>query len=189
MSILVLEPVGGIAGDMMIGALLHLGAPRAALDEGLRRLALPGVSVDASEVEITGIRAIHVDVRAPQDRQRAGVADGGRVAADDERLRPLLLGCSRGVGVFDRSDDGDAVALGDGVAESALRHPCVGSVSSAQRPIGCQTVFSSRKAAICQGLCESALPWTTRLTFSAASCSSSGASPSAPETSSALTSM
>ena len=47
MSTLVLEPVGGIAGDMMIGALLHLGAPRAALDDGLRRLALPGVSVDA----------------------------------------------------------------------------------------------------------------------------------------------
>ena len=68
MSTLVLEPVGGIAGDMMIGALLHLGAPRAALDDGLRRLALPGVSVDAREVEIAGIRALHVDVRAPRDR-------------------------------------------------------------------------------------------------------------------------
>src|SRR2546429_376439 len=65
---LVLEPVGGIAGDMMIGALLPLGAPRAALDDGLRRLALPGVSVDAREVEIAGIRALHVDVRAPRDR-------------------------------------------------------------------------------------------------------------------------
>ena len=68
MSTLVLEPVGGIAGDMMIAALLHLGAPRAALDDGLRRLALPGVSVDAREVEIAGIRALHVDVRAPRDR-------------------------------------------------------------------------------------------------------------------------
>jgi len=67
-STLVLEPVGGIAGDMMIAALLHLGAPRAALDDGLRRLALPGVSVDAREVEIAGIRALHVDVRAPRDR-------------------------------------------------------------------------------------------------------------------------
>ncbi|HYY51262.1 MAG TPA: nickel pincer cofactor biosynthesis protein LarC [Myxococcales bacterium] len=69
MSILVLEPVGGIAGDMMIGALLHLGAPRVALDEGLRRLALPGVSIDAREVDVAGIRALHVDVRAPQERQ------------------------------------------------------------------------------------------------------------------------
>ena len=68
MSTLVLEPVGGIAGDMMIAALLHLGAPRAALDDGLRRLALPGVSVDAREVEIAGIRALHVHVRAPRDR-------------------------------------------------------------------------------------------------------------------------
>src|SRR5207253_32261 len=43
MSTLVFEPVGGIAGDMVIAALLHLGAPRAALDEGLRLDALaPG---------------------------------------------------------------------------------------------------------------------------------------------------
>ena len=68
MSTLVLEPMGGIAGDMVIAALLHLGAPRAALDEGLRRLGLPGVAVDAREVEIAGIRALHVDVRAPEER-------------------------------------------------------------------------------------------------------------------------
>ena len=69
MSMLVLEPVGGIAGDMLIGALLHLGAPRAALDEGLRGLGLSGVSVDAREVEIAGIRALQVDVRTPPERQ------------------------------------------------------------------------------------------------------------------------
>jgi len=67
-STLVLEPVGGIAGDMMIAALLHLGAPRAALDEGLRSLALAGVSVEPTEVEVAGIRALHVEVRAPQER-------------------------------------------------------------------------------------------------------------------------
>ena len=66
MSTLVLEPVGGIAGDMTLAALLHLGAPRAALDDGLRRLGLPaGVTVEAREVEVAGIRALHVDVRAP----------------------------------------------------------------------------------------------------------------------------
>jgi uncharacterized protein (TIGR00299 family) protein len=63
---LVLDPVGGIAGDMLIAALLHLGAPRAALDEGLRKLAL-GAGLQLSEVETSGIRALHLDVRAPRE--------------------------------------------------------------------------------------------------------------------------
>ena len=56
-------------------------------------------------------------------------------------------------------------------------------------PIGCHTVFSSRKAAISHGLCAVAAPLTTRLTLSAAARSSSGARPSAPVTSIAFTSM
>jgi uncharacterized protein (TIGR00299 family) protein len=65
-STLVLEPVGGIAGDMLIAALLHLGAPRAAIDEGLRKLALDA-ALQVAEVEISGIRALHVEVRAPRE--------------------------------------------------------------------------------------------------------------------------
>ena len=68
MSTLVLEPIGGIAGDMTIAALLHLGAPRSALDDGLQRLGLPGVSVEASEVEVAGICALHVEVHGPAER-------------------------------------------------------------------------------------------------------------------------
>lgn len=65
MSTLCLEPIGGIAGDMLMAALLHLGARREALDEGLARLRLPGVALEVKEVEISGIRALHLDVRAP----------------------------------------------------------------------------------------------------------------------------
>ena len=67
MSTLVLEPIGGIAGDMTLAALLHLGAPRAALDDGLHDLGLPGVSVQAREVEVQGIRALQVEVRGAPD--------------------------------------------------------------------------------------------------------------------------
>jgi uncharacterized protein (TIGR00299 family) protein len=63
---LALEPVGGIAGDMLIAALLHLGAPRAALDEGLRKLGLP-IELAVQEVEVNGIRALHVEVRGPAE--------------------------------------------------------------------------------------------------------------------------
>lgn len=65
MKALVIEPVGGIAGDMLLGALLHAGAPRAALDEGLRKLGLP-ISIEVSEVEVAGIRALHVEVPVPK---------------------------------------------------------------------------------------------------------------------------
>lgn len=66
MSTLVLEPVGGIAGDMMLAALLHLGAPRAGLQEVLAALALPGLAIEVREVEVSGIRALHVEVKAPE---------------------------------------------------------------------------------------------------------------------------
>ena len=66
MTTLVLEPVGGIAGDMLIAALLHLGAPRTALGTGLLALGLP-IEVSVSEVEVSGIRALHVEVKAPDE--------------------------------------------------------------------------------------------------------------------------
>jgi uncharacterized protein (TIGR00299 family) protein len=62
----VLDPVGGIAGDMLLAALLHAGAPRAALDDGLRRLGLP-ITLEVSEAEVSGIRSLHVEVRAPHE--------------------------------------------------------------------------------------------------------------------------
>jgi uncharacterized protein (TIGR00299 family) protein len=65
-STLVLEPVGGVAGDMLIAALLHLGAPRAAIDEGLRKLAL-GAELRLTEVETSGIRALHLDVAGQRE--------------------------------------------------------------------------------------------------------------------------
>jgi len=69
MTVLVLEPVGGIAGDMLLAALLQLGAPRSALEEGVEALGLPGVSLEAREVEVCGIRALQAEVRAPEEHR------------------------------------------------------------------------------------------------------------------------
>jgi len=73
-TVLALEPVGGIAGDMMLAALLHLGAPRSALDESVAALAdasgaldLRGTRVTAEPVEVSGIQALHVEVRVPPE--------------------------------------------------------------------------------------------------------------------------
>ena len=74
MTVLALEPVGGIAGDMMLAALLHLGAPRSALEESVAALAdasgaldLRGTRVTAEPVEVSGIQALHVEVRVPPE--------------------------------------------------------------------------------------------------------------------------
>jgi uncharacterized protein (TIGR00299 family) protein len=73
-KVLALDPVGGVAGDMMLAALLHLGAPRSALDEGLGALAeasgavdLRGTRVEAEPVLVNGVRALHVEVRVPPE--------------------------------------------------------------------------------------------------------------------------
>ena len=60
MTLLALEPVGGIAGDMMLAALLHLGAPRAALDEGLAALAEASGAIDLRGTR--GTRTVYVRI-------------------------------------------------------------------------------------------------------------------------------
>jgi len=71
LTLLALEPIGGVAGDMLVAALLHLGAPRAALDEGIAALAkedagLRSVRVVAAPAEVNGIAALHVTVEIPE---------------------------------------------------------------------------------------------------------------------------
>src|SRR5438128_9245754 len=129
--------------------------------------------------------------RTPQNPPLRRLAHALDIAAHDECLRSLALGCPRRLGIVDLDDDGDSVPLGDCLAESARCHRRQRSLVFAHRywPTGCQTVLSSRKAATSHGLWASASPWTTRLTFAAAARSSSGASPSAVPRSIALTSM
>ena len=55
----------------------------------------------------------------PEDRERRGLPHRRRVAGDDEGLCALRLGGSRGFRVLDGGDHGDAVALGDRMAEAA----------------------------------------------------------------------
>ena len=60
---LYLECKSGISGDMLVGALLDLGASRKKLLAALESLHLPEVSVSISEVMKSGLRACDFDVR------------------------------------------------------------------------------------------------------------------------------
>src|SRR5213593_4757894 len=57
-----LDCVAGLAGDMLLAALLDAGAPEAALREVPVRLGLDGVELELERVERHGIGALHVEV-------------------------------------------------------------------------------------------------------------------------------
>jgi uncharacterized protein (TIGR00299 family) protein len=65
-----LDCVGGVAGDMLLAALLDAGASLDVLREVPRRLGLDGVEIRVTEVERHGCGALHVDVVAPHELDR-----------------------------------------------------------------------------------------------------------------------
>ena len=89
-KILLLEPVGGIAGDMFLGAALDLGLDRTALDGALATLGVPGFRLTATRAESGGVTGTHVDVRVEEARSRA-------------RHLPEILALVEGSGLSDRS--------------------------------------------------------------------------------------
>jgi uncharacterized protein (TIGR00299 family) protein len=61
----VLDPVAGISGDMLLGALVSAGAPREWLQDLPRRLGLNQVRVEVESTERCGIEATKVNVLLP----------------------------------------------------------------------------------------------------------------------------
>jgi uncharacterized protein (TIGR00299 family) protein len=75
-DLLLLEPIGGLAGDMFLAAAIDLGVDRAALEAQLSSLGLPGWRLEVTQVLVSGIAATHVEVRVE------GAPAGARRLAD-----------------------------------------------------------------------------------------------------------
>lgn len=60
----------GIAGDMVLAALIDAGCPLAALQETVRCLKLPGVVLAADKVVKSGLSATHVRVEVPPEARK-----------------------------------------------------------------------------------------------------------------------
>jgi uncharacterized protein (TIGR00299 family) protein len=58
--------IAGIAGDMTLGALIDAGADFVELNATLQGLAIEPFTIAREEVEVQGVRAIKVDVNAPE---------------------------------------------------------------------------------------------------------------------------
>ena len=77
-TIAYLDCIGGLAGDMLLAALLDAGAPHDVLHDAVRRLGLGDVKVEVSRTERHGIAATHVEVieeAAPAERRAQVLID------------------------------------------------------------------------------------------------------------------
>jgi len=82
------DPIGGLAGDMLLAALLDAGAPTQALDDTIAALGLVGVAIDVSRPVRGGLRSTHVEVRTNTGSGRAAAEMRALVVAS--RLAPRV---------------------------------------------------------------------------------------------------
>jgi uncharacterized protein (TIGR00299 family) protein len=86
-----LDCAGGLAGDMLLAALLDAGAPESALREVPRRLGLGEVELQLERVQRHGVGALHLDVVGDHgERTWRSLRDRLGVAAVDDRARAVL---------------------------------------------------------------------------------------------------
>jgi uncharacterized protein (TIGR00299 family) protein len=125
MRIAVVEPFAGIAGDMMVGALLHAGAPFAAVREALGALGLAGFDVSERGVLRCGVAARKFAVAHGEDHHHRGLPT----------ILDLLGRARFGSGIRDRAAAaftrlGEAEARIHGVPVEQVHFHEVGAVDS-----------------------------------------------------------
>lgn len=67
MKTLYLDCFSGISGNMLLGALLHVGLPEEVLRKNLSLLPVHGYDLIVTKVNKSGISAIYVDVKLNDD--------------------------------------------------------------------------------------------------------------------------
>ena len=95
-----LEPVGGIAGDMVLAALVGVGADLEPIAEALSDLGVPGISLTASTVQRGAFAAVHVNVEAANSGHHHRHWSDIRRLLTDSRLPERAK--ARALAVFER---------------------------------------------------------------------------------------
>jgi len=67
MKIALIDCIGGVSGNMMLGAILDAGVDVGRLESELRRLDLPSWRLESRKVVRKGIAATHVDIKYPAE--------------------------------------------------------------------------------------------------------------------------
>jgi pyridinium-3,5-bisthiocarboxylic acid mononucleotide nickel chelatase len=109
------DPVGGLAGDMLLGALLDAGAPEAALDDVIPALSLDA-GIDVSHPVRGGLRSTHVEVRTSPAHGRTGAEM--RAVIEGSGLAPRVR--SQALDALDRLISAEAAVHGADPSEVVL---------------------------------------------------------------------
>jgi pyridinium-3,5-bisthiocarboxylic acid mononucleotide nickel chelatase len=125
-DVLLLEPVGGIAGDMFLAAALDLGVDRAALEAALATLPVGPFRLELSRRSESAIHGTHVNVvvegEQPHARGLAEILD----LVEKSGLAPRARACARAL--FERI--GRAEAKVHGIPVEQVHFHEVGAVDS-----------------------------------------------------------
>jgi pyridinium-3,5-bisthiocarboxylic acid mononucleotide nickel chelatase len=133
-----LDCVGGLAGDMLLSALLDAGGPEEELRAVPARLGLEDVELRIERVERHGIGALHLDVLAPkQPAHRHWSEIRGRLEAAGlaERVR------AEAQRVFERLAEAEAGI--HGVPVEDVRFHELGAVDTLVDVVGAVTLFAA----------------------------------------------
>ena len=138
-QLLLVEPVGGAAGDMFLAAALDLGVPRADLEAALATIGVPGgFRLEVSRAEAGGIAGTHVDVRVegpqPHHRSLSEIQALVRASGLAPRAREAALA------LFERI--GRAEAKVHGIALERVHFHEVGAVDSIVDVCGAAVVMN-----------------------------------------------
>jgi uncharacterized protein (TIGR00299 family) protein len=125
-SLLVLEPIGGIAGDMFLAAALDLGVDRVALETALRSLGVPGWRLELARRSSSAIQGVHVDVVVEGEQPHARALADILALVDASGLPPRAKAAARAI--FERI--GRAEAKVHGVPVEDVHFHEVGAVDS-----------------------------------------------------------
>jgi uncharacterized protein (TIGR00299 family) protein len=125
-TLLVLEPIGGIAGDMFLAAAIDVGVDPLALEAGLRALGVPGWKLAVTRKTDCGIAGTHVDVVVEGEQPHARSLTEILAIIDGSRLPERVRRTARAL--FERV--GRAEAKVHGVPLSEIHFHEVGAVDS-----------------------------------------------------------
>ena len=131
-----LDCVGGLAGDMLLAALLDAGAPEQALQAVPARLRLDGVRIALRRVERHGVGALSLEVAAaPEHPHRSwrSIREQLLAAALEERVR------ARALAVFERLAEAEAAV--HGVSPEDIHFHELGAVDTLIDVVGAVTLL------------------------------------------------
>lgn len=137
MSVLYLDPVGGVSGDMVLALLVDLGVPAEALEADLRQLPLEGWRLDIRREERMGISGTRVEVVCAEEHHHRTWEDIDRLLRESP-LPSAVAGLARRI--FRRL--GEAEAKVHGVSLEKVHFHEVGAMDSIVDIVGAASGLS-----------------------------------------------